>query len=147
MSITIEQRVKNEVKEFKADVDQLEEYVKQWEQEFNLKEISKSSGRCYDAFGGLQANLAKLSDKSLRDKIQLDCYKNTKNLLSYFESEATEDVVILILNHCQAFARLFKHCSDYCSKIERDYNIQLDSEKEIRANEGLFLRLKSLRGL
>ena len=147
MSITIEQRVKNEVKEFKADVDQLEEYVKQWEQEFHLKEIGKASEKCYDAFDVLQTNLAKLSDKSLRDKIQLDCYQNTKRFLSYFESEATEDVVILILNHCRWFARLFKHCSDYCSKVERDYNIQLDSEKEIRANEDLFLRLKSLRGL
>ena len=147
MPITIEQRVKNEVKEFKADVDQLEEYVKRWEQEFRLKEIGKASEKCYEAFNDLQMSLSKLSDKTFRNKFQLSCYEDTKKFLSYFESEANEDVIVLLFNHCKPFAQLFTHCSDYCSKIEKEYNIQLDSEETIKANQELAQRLKSLRGL
>ena len=147
MPITIEQRAKNKVKEFKADVDQLEEYAKQWEQEFRLKEIGKASEKCYEAFNDLQMSLSKLSDKVFRDKLRLSCYEDTKKFLSYFESEGNEDVVVLLFNHCKPFAELFTHCSDYCSKIEREHDIRLDSEEIIKANPELAQRLKSLRGL
>ena len=147
MSVTIEQRAKNKAKEFKADFDQLEEYVKRWEQEFRLKEIGKASEKCYEAFNDLQMSLSKLSDKVFRDKLQLSCYKDTREFLSYFESEADEDVVALLFNHCKPFVQLFTHCSDYCSKIEKEYDVQLDSEEAIKANQKLVQRLKFLRGL
>ena len=147
MPATIEQRVKNNVREFRADIDQLEEYVKRWEREFRLKEIGKASEKCFEAFNDLQMSLSKLSDKVFRDKLRWSCYEDTKKFLSYFESGADEDVVVLLFNHSKPFAELFAHCSDYCSKIEKEYDIQLDSEEGIKANPKLVQRLKSLRGL
>ena len=147
MPATIEQRIKNQAKEFKADVDQLEEYVRQWEKEFHLKEIGKASVKCYEALNALQSGLSKLTDKAFRDKLQLSCYKDTRDFLSYFENKVNEDVGVLLLNHCQPFAQLFAYCSDYCSRIEREHNIPLDSEEAVRANSELFQRLQSLRGL
>ena len=147
MATTIEQRTKNKVKEFRADVDQLEEYVKRWEQDIRLKEIGRASEKCYEAFNDLQMNLSKLVDKTFGDRIQLSCYEDTRKFLSYFESEANEDVVVLLFNHCKPFTQLFTHCSDYCSKIEREYNIPLDSEEAIKANKELTQHLKSLRGI
>lgn len=145
MPATIEQRVKNNVKEFRADIDQLEDYVKQWEQEFQLKEIGKASQKCITAFDNLQASLSKLTDKAFYDKLRLDSYKYTKEFLSYFESEINEDFVVLLFNNCQPFSKLFVRCSEYCSKIEQDYSIELDSEKAVRGNEELVQRLKALR--
>lgn len=145
MPATIEQRVKIEVREFKSDVNQLEKYVKQWEREFHLKEIGKSSESCYNACTNLQMSLAKLANKTEKSKIQLECYKDTRNLLAYFENEANTDVVVLLLNNCPPFARLFEYCNEYCSRVERDYGLELESEKAIRANEELVRRLKSLR--
>ena len=147
MPVTIEERAKSKVKEFKADVGQLEEYVKRWEQDIRLKEIGKASEKCYEAFNDLQMSLSKLSDKAFRDKLRLSCYEDTRKFLSYFESEANEDVVVLLFNHCKPFTELFTHCSDFCSKIEREYDIRLDSEEVIKANQELIQRIKSLRGL
>ena len=147
MLATIEQRAKNNVREFRADIDQLEEYVKQWEQEFHLREIGKTSTRCYEALSDLQKSLTKLTDKAFHDKLQLDCYKYTRGFLSYFESEVNEDFGVLLLNNCRPFTRLFAYCSEYCSRIERDYGIPLDSEEVVRADSELFRRLQSLRGL
>lgn len=145
MLATVEQRAKNSVKEFRADIDQLEDYVRQWEQEFQLREIGKASQKCTTAFNSLQMSLSKLVDKAFHDELQLDCYKYTKEFLSYFESEINEDFVVLLFNNCQPFSKLFILCSDYCSKIEREHNIELDSEKAVRTNEKLVQHLKSLR--
>ena len=146
MTIAAQERViKNKVKELKSDVDQLERYVKQWERDFRLKEIGNISEACYKAFNELQMFLAKFADKRERDKAQLDCYKRTRDFLAYFESDANEDVVVLMLNNCPPFARLFEHYGDYCSKTERDYEIELDAEKDIRANGKLSQLIRSLR--
>ncbi len=138
-----ERAVKSKVREFKIDVEQLEKDVKRWEQEIRIRKIGESSEHCYEAFNELQMSLAKLKDLKARDKFQLDCYKETYNFLAFCENDVNVDFYVLILNNCPPFARLIEHYSNYCANAERQYGIELDSEKKIRVDQNLLEKVRS----
>ena len=124
--------IEKEVKEYKTDIKLLEKYVKKWEKEILLKEISKVAQNCYDIFNTLQMDIAKLKVPKEREKYDIMCYKETYGFLAFVENEINTDVYCLLANNVKPFTCLVKHYSKYCSKIEKKYDIELCSEKTLR---------------
>ena len=88
-------------------------------------------------------SLTRLSDGDTEKKYQLACYKSTYNLLAFVENKVNPDFFVFLYNNSKQFSKLIRHYSMYCSGIEKELNIALDSEKSIRSDEGLLNKIKS----
>ena len=134
MSLQID-RIQTKAKEYKADIEKLEQIVKKWEEEIHIKKISHLAEACYEAFNDLQMAISKIEDQSDRKKYELDCYKKTYNFLVFVENDVDPDLCVLLMNKSEAFSKLIKHYNLYCSKIEVKYDLELEVEKKLRDNQ------------
>ena len=124
--------LQTKVKEYKADIEKLEQLVKKWEEEIRINKISKIADACYEAFNNLQMAIAKIKDSDEKKKYELSCYKETYNFLVFVENDVDSDLCVLLMNKSEPFARLIQHYNSYCSKTENKYNIELTVEKKLR---------------
>lgn len=124
-------------KTYRTDVEQLERHFERF-QASCIDQVSESSTKCYDAFNDFQMSLSEISDKAKEEKYQKKCYKETYNLLAFIEGELDPDFAVLLFKKSKPFSQLFNHLSTYCSRIETKYNIELESEKAIRADKKLY---------
>jgi hypothetical protein len=139
------QTIQNKVFEYKQDIAQLEKVVKEWEQDFKIKQVSKLADACYDAFNNLQMALAKIQDADEKGKFVRQCYKGTYQFLTFVENEADIDLCVLLMNKSESFSKLIKHYNKYCSDIENKYSIELDSEKDFGVSIKSMPRSKTVR--
>ena len=128
-------RIQTKAKEYKADIEKLEQIVKKWEEEIRIKKISHLAEACYGAFNDLQMAISKIEDQSERGKYELDCYKKTYNFLVFVESDVDPDLCVLLMNKSESFSKLIKQYNLYCSKIEVKYDLELEVEKKLRDNQ------------
>lgn len=124
------QVINAKVREYKSDVTKLESSLKHSKQSC-LDEISKLAENCYDAFNDMQMSLAKLKKTNLEkhNTIQKDSYKRAYDLLAFFETKINADFYVYIINNSAQFNKLIQHYSKYCERMEKEYNILLESEK------------------
>ena len=141
----ITQTIQKRVMGYKQDIAQLEKVVKEWEEDFKIKEVSKLADACYDAFNNLQMAVAKIQDEAEKKKFDLQCYQGTYQFLAFVENKADIDLCVLIMNKSDEFSKLIKHYSKYCSDIESKYSIELDSEKNFRVSIKTMPRTKTVR--
>jgi hypothetical protein len=127
--------IQTKVKIYNNDMIQLERVVKQWEEEFKLKDISALASTCYEMFNELQMVFTKLKNSDERKNYDLQCYKNTYKFLTFIENKADVDLYVLLTNKSEPFAKLISHYSKYCSMIESKYSIELDSEKKLNKHK------------
>ena len=139
------QTLKNRVAEYKQDNAELERIVKQWEVEFKIKQVSKLSNACYEAFNNLQMSLSKIYDLEEKKKYDLQCYKGTYQFLVFVENKADTDLCVLLMNKSESFSNLITHYSKYCSDMEHKYGIELDSEKIFEVSHQTTPRVKTVR--
>ena len=137
--------IKEKVAEYKHDIAQLERIVKQWEEEFKIKQISRLADACYGAFNNLQMSIAKIQDTDQKKKHDLDCYNGTYQFLVFVETKVDTDFCVLLMNKCKSFSNLITHYSKYCSDMENKYNIELNSEKIFQVSRQTTTRLKTVR--
>ncbi len=142
MTAVQEKQLKSKAEVYKQDIQELEDNVKHWK-ETCLEEVSEASANCLDAFNELQMSLTQIQDGSTKKKYQLACYKSTYNLLVFVENRVNPDFFIFLYNNSKQFSNLIQHYSKYCSSTEKELNIELDSEKSIRSDEGLLNKIKS----
>ena len=127
-------KIKPKIQELKKDIHKIEQYVKEWEKELKIKEVSKLSRGCYKLFVDLNMALTKIKDKNFRKKAELDSYKNTYNFLAFIETKANEDLCVLLINNSKDFSKLINEYSKYCTKIEEKYDILVSGDpKSINA--------------
>jgi hypothetical protein len=131
--LTLERKIEKKVEKYKAGTINIEKSVKDWQEKIAIKEIATLSDKCYDSFNDLQMNIAEIEDNKLRIKYEKKSYKETCNFLVYIENKVDEDVYCLLVNKVKSFSGLINHFSTYCSKYEAKYDIELNSEKKLRA--------------
>jgi len=126
------QVINAKVREYKNDIIKLELSLKNFKQAC-LDKVSELAENCYDAFNDMQMTLAKMKkeDPETYDKIQKDSYKRAYDLLVFFETKINTDFYVYIINNSTQFNKLIQHYSKYCSRMEKEYNILLESEKEL----------------
>ena len=139
------QTIRNRVAEYKQDNAELERIVRQWEEDFKIKEVSKLAGACYEAFNNLQMSVSKIRDTEEKKKYDLQCYQGTYQFLVFVENKADTDLCVLLMNKSEPFSNLITHYSKYCSDMERKYGIELDSEKIFEAPHLTTSRVKTVR--
>ena len=139
------QTIKSRVAEYKQDIAELERIVKQWEVDFKIKEVSKLADACYEAFNNLQMSLSKIHDPEEKKKYDLQCYRDTYQFLVFVENKADTDLCVLLMNKSGSFSRLVTHYSEYCSCIERKYEIELDSERSFGVCHQATPRIRTVR--
>ena len=139
------QTIKNQVAEYKQDIAQLEKIVKQWEEEFKIKKISKLADVCYEAFNNLQMSLSKIHNAEQKKKYDLQCYNGTYQFLVFVENKVDTDFCVLLMNRSEPFSNLITHYSKYCSDMERKYLIALDSEKIFEVSHQATPRVRTVR--
>ena len=111
------------IKEFKKDNIKIEQFVKKWEEEFKIKKISALSKGCLTCFNELQMLLTEFEDVKSRKKSQLNCYKTIYDFLAFIETEANEDLTILLINNSKEFSTLISAYSLYCDNIKQEYDL------------------------
>ena len=139
------QTIKNRVAEYKQDIAELERIVKQWAEDFKIKEVSKLASACYEAFNNLQMSLSKVNDLEEKKKYDMQCYKETYQFLVFVENKADIDLCVLLMNKSESFSNLITHYSKYCSNMEQKYKIELGSEKSFEAFYQAPPRIKTVR--
>ncbi len=142
MTALAEKQLKSKADEFKSDNVELEKNFKHL-QETCARDISESAEKCYDAFNDLQMVIAKIGDAVSKKKYQTICYRSTYNFLVFIENKADPDFFIFLINNAKPFSKLVEHYYKYCSKIETELNMELDSEKSIRSDAELLSKIKS----
>lgn len=126
---TIEARAQKCREEIKG----LEQTVKKDWKEVCLQEVSDAAEDLYNTFNDLQMNMAKLETEK-RDAYQMGFYKCAYGFLVIIESKVNVDFCTFLMNNSPQFRKLFEHFSKYCTRIERQHNIKLDSEKVLSSN-------------
>jgi len=120
------------IKKYRNEVNELENKVKDWK-ESCFSQISDLAEECYNGFNEVQMNISKLSNNK-KEKYQLASYKNAYNFLVFIETRVNIDFCTFLINNSVPFHRLIEHYSKYCTKIEKQYNIELESEKRLSSN-------------
>jgi len=142
MTATIERQLKSKTEEFKSDIIELENNVKRW-QEACANDVSENAEKCYEAFNDLQMAITKIDDPTAKIKHQHACYRSTYNFLVFIENKVNPDFFVFLINNAKPFSRLVEHYHKYCTKIEKEFDIELDTEKSIKSNTELFTKIKA----
>jgi hypothetical protein len=119
------------IKKYKTDISRLEDHVRLWEEDFKLRKISELSRKYYEAINDLLMSISKVVDPVERRKCELECYKDTYGFLSFVENKVDPDFCIYIINRVDEFSSLINHLSVFCTKIEKQYSIELDIERKL----------------
>lgn len=142
MTATIERKLKSKTEEFRSDIIELENNVKHW-QEACAKDVSESAEKCYGAFNDLQMAIAKIDDSAAKKKHRLACYRSTYNFLVFIENKVNPDLFVFLINNAKPFSHLVEHYHKYCARIEKEFDIELETERSIKSDTELFTKIKS----
>lgn len=134
----LERKLRNHI----GKAEKVEKVVKNWKISA-VEDMAEASEKCFNAFNELQMEIAKLKDFEKKKEFKLLSYKVIVSILDYIDSKGNSDFNILLYNGCKPFAKLIKHYNEFCAKIEEDYDIEIDIEKEIRNTPNLYKKIKN----
>ncbi|MFA5272304.1 MAG: hypothetical protein WC412_08245 [Candidatus Omnitrophota bacterium] len=117
----------------KEEIKGLEQIVKKDWKEVCLQEVSVAAEDLYNTFNEFQMNMAKL-EKQKKDTYQMGLYKCAYGFLVIIENKVNVDFCTFLMNNSLQFRKLVEHFSKYCTKIERQHNITLNSERVLSSN-------------
>ncbi|MCK5179611.1 MAG: hypothetical protein KAR32_08785 [Candidatus Omnitrophica bacterium] len=121
--------IDKKITKYSTDVERIEEHVKKWEEDFRLKTISSNMQKLLDTFNDLQMAISNISDSEIKQGFEINCYNVTYDFLRFTENDVDSDFYIYITNRVSEFSKVIKSFSQYCTKIEKKYDIELYSEK------------------
>ena len=120
--------IQPKINEFKKEIHKIEQFVKEWENDFKIKTISKLADGCYHSFIELQMALTKINEPDFCKKAKLDCYVSAYKFLVFVENEANEDLTILLINNSKEFSKLVNAYNQFCTSVENTFKILIPGD-------------------
>ena len=120
--------ITSEITEYKTEIKDLESRAKIGDA---LVKISEASENVYDTFNELLMDLSQNKDETKEKGALMQVYKLTRKLLIFIENNIDPDFCAFLFKKSSYFKKLYEHCSIWCSKIEKKYDLQLEIERNL----------------
>ena len=133
--LELESKAEEKIIQYTIDIRELQREVKRWEQVIRIDEINKISKDCFDSFNNFQMFIAKelKNNAELTKECKLKSHKDTYDFLTFVETKIDSETFNFIAKKAPNFIGLITQYSNYCNKIEKEYNIELPSETILKS--------------